>query len=173
MERASESGQLGQRGRGRYGSRAVAALVALLLNGALVFLFTRLGGVRTADAPTVEPILATLIVEPRRVHVVSPLAALVPHLIRPVLRPPDMPPDFRIDGPSEEPAPQKPSVPQLGTGSRSPPRVTDDTGEGAGITILHYVPAVYSATAAESYEHGTAALRVLVDEQGKPSQVRV
>jgi len=84
-----------------------------------------------------------------------------------------MPPDFRIDGPSEEPAPQKPSVPQLGTGSRSPPRVTDDTGEGAGITILHYVPAVYSATAAESYEHGTAALRVLVDEQGKPSQVRV
>ncbi len=173
MERAADSGQSGQRGRGRYGSRIVAALVALLLNGALVYLFTALGGVRTPEAPTVEPMLAALIVEPRRIHVVSPLAALAPHLVRPVFRPPKMPPDFRIDGPAEEPAPQKPSDPQLGTGSASSPRVTEDTGEGAGITILHYVPAVYSATAASSYEHGTVVLQVLVDQQGKPSQVHV
>lgn len=147
-------------------------LLALLLNGALVYLLASLGTSRSPEAPVGEPIVAHLILEPLRLHLDSRLPALTPRL-KPILRPADRPPDFPIETPVETPAPRVPSDPQMADGSPTAPRVTDEAGEGAGIKILHYVPGVYSVESAKSHEHGIVTLRVLVDEQGKPSQVQV
>jgi periplasmic protein TonB len=168
-------GQPRESGLKSYVSRGSAAILALVLHGAVVYLLAGyLGVVRIPQPPSVEPILASLIVQPRSVPATSRLPAMSPtDLIKPAYLPPDTPPNFRIDVPVEAPPAQKPSEPQLGDGSPSPRGLTDEPGEGTGIAVLHHVQPVYSAAAEKAYEHGTVELRVLVDEQGRPSEVRL
>jgi periplasmic protein TonB len=169
-------------GRTRYGSRSTAVLVALAFNCALVYLFTRW----TALFPVpqqqgVEPMLARLIDEPRGGRRQSDLPAINPRLSEPTIRLADTPPKIRIETPIEAPPLPTPSempaalpsgrkdVPAEG----SPRGIMGEPGEGAGTAILHQVPPVYSAAAAMAHEHGVVTLRVLVDEQGKPTLVRL
>src|SRR5690348_17038035 len=118
---STELGELSTRRRGRIG----AAFLALVLNGALVFLLASLGTPPAPlPGPTIEPIVAHLILEPLTLHIESTVPALTPRLIKPVLRLADKAPDFPIDAPQETPAPREHSDPQLSDGSPSSPRVT-------------------------------------------------
>ncbi len=155
-------------GPGRHGSRGGAAIIVLALHiGALVFLINTLGRVIIPESPTVAPMLVRLIDLPRAQHPEAEPPLLRPRFITLPVRPADTPPDVRIDIPVEvapTPAPTEISATLL-------PASMD--GEDAGLTTLHQVAPTYSEASVRAHEQGTVTLRVMVDAQGAPSQIRL
>ncbi len=159
--------------RGRSVWRTGWAVATLVLHGVLLYVLIReTGELRTPEERVVEPIFATLVAQPRTLPTTPQLPALRLQLTKAQVLTPDVPPDFRIDLPVE-PQPAAKTDPQLGNGSPSLPGVTDMSGDGATITVLRHVEPVYGAESVKDREHGAVALRVLVDEQGRPNEVRV
>jgi protein TonB len=166
-------GQHLRSGRRKYPRRASAAVITLILHGALVYLLWRqLGELQLPNPPNVEPLTATLIFQPRSLPTAPQLPAIKPEMIRLHAHVPDTPPDFRIEVPTEALPPQN-SVPELGNGSPSPRAPTNELGEGAGIAVLRHVEPVYSVASVRAHERGTVAVRVLVDEEGRPRHVEL
>ena len=160
-------------GRRRYLSRTSAAVVVLILHGALVYLLARqLGVLQLPTSPNVEPLLVTLTFQARSLPVAPQLTAMTPEMVRLHAHLPDTPPDFRIEVPTEALSPQN-SVPELGNGASSSSGPTADPEDGAAIVVLRHVEPVYSSASVKAHEHGIVAVQVLVDEQGRPDQVEL
>jgi periplasmic protein TonB len=161
-------------GRRRYLSRTSAAVVALILHGALVYLLaSQLGVLRLPTPPNVEPLLVTLMFQPRSLPAAPQLTAMQPEMARLHSHLPDTPPDFRIEVPTEALPPQN-SLPELGNGAPStdgPP--TAGSEGGASVFVVRHVEPVYSSASAQAHEQGIVAVRVLVDEQGRPKHVEL
>jgi TonB family protein len=163
-------------------SRSGAAALALAINAAFLCFLLGWWGHAANRQPDVAPILALLIDRPRGLHMESSVEAIQPHLFEPH-RVPDTQPNIRVDVPFEAPPMPEPSEIQAVTapgikeqpGEGSPRGETDEPGLGAdnGITVLHYVSAAYSPSSFAAHERGVVALRVLVDEQGKPTEIRL
>lgn len=168
------SGQALGSGRRRYLSRASAAVVILILHGALVYLLaSQLGVLRLPNAPHVEPLLVTLMFQPRSLPAAPQLTAMQPEMARLRAHLPDTPPDLRIEVPTEAPPPQN-SLPELGNGAPSPDGPpTTEPESGASVFVLRHVEPVYSSASVQAHEHGIVAVQVLVDEQGRPNQVEL
>ena len=168
------SGQTLGSGRRRYLSRTSAAVAVLMLHGALVYLLARqLGVLQLPNPPNVEPLLVTLMFQPRTLPAAPQLAAMQPEMARLHSRLPDAPPDFRIEVPTEAQPPQN-SLPELGNGAPSPdgpPTTEPESGES--VFVLRHVEPVYSSASVRAHEHGIVAVQVLVDERGRPNQVEL
>ena len=165
----------------RRGSRPFVAGMVLALHAALlVLLLTAPSGV-TLPLITAPALLVSLIEQPHGRFEQADRPAINPHLLKRTFRPPDMPPDVRIEVPVETPPlPQPPVQASLSPGiAKEVPGegasrgITDDPGDGIGREIVHRVAPEYSAASAAAHEQGVVAMRVLVDEQGRPSQVRL
>jgi TonB family protein len=165
-----------------YPSRGGAGVLALIINAAFLCLLVGWWSHPATQQPDVEPILALMVDQPRGSHSESQMEAIQPHLFEPH-RVPDTPPNVRVDVPFEAPPMPEPSDIPAATapgikeqpGEGAPPGATDELGSGSGegIAVLHYVSAVYSQSSFAAHERGVVALRVLVDGQGKPAQVRL
>jgi len=165
-----------------YRSRGGAVALALIINAAFLCLLLGWWSHSTPQQPDVEPILTVLIDQPRGLQTESQVEAIQPHLLEPHHMP-DTPPNIRVDVPFEAPPMPEPSEIQAITapgikeqpGEGAPRGRMDEPGPGSGdgIAVLHYVPPVYSPSSYAAHEHGVVELRVLVDEQGKPKQVRL
>ena len=114
-------GQPRESGLKSYVSRGSVAILVLVLHGALVYLLAGyLGVVRIPQPPSAEPMLASLIVQPRSLPATSRLPAMSPtDLIKPAYLPPDTPPNFRIEVPVE--ARQRKSLPNRSWATALPP----------------------------------------------------
>lgn len=166
--------------RRRYGSRGTAALVAVLLDLAFIYLLSisfRL--IPDGESPAAASIVTRLIEQPRGRHSEAPLPSLNIHLSWPVVRVPDTPPNIRIDIPlapvqqhSEIQASSPPGSKQK-RGADPSHGIAEEPAEGAGAAVLHQVGPAYGAASVKSHEQGVVALRVLIDSQGKPMRVRL
>lgn len=168
--------------QGTYRSRGSVTLIVLALHiGVLLFLFDTLGRVFIPEPPAIAPMLVRFFDQPRGQHRDSDRLALRPRFIKPTALLADSPPKIRIDIPIETPPAPVPSEisASLLSGSKdvqgvgTPRGKTEGVDEGAGHAILHQVAPVYSAASAMAHEHGDVTLRVLVDAQGGPSQIRI
>ena len=167
---------------GRRGSRPLVAGIVLALHAALLlFFFVAPSGV-TPPLINAPAMMVSLIEQPRGRFEQADRPAINPHLLKRTLQPPDMPPEVRIEIPVETPPLPQPAVVQASLspgiskdvpGEGASRGITDDPGDGAGREIVHRVAPVYSKASAAAHEQGVVALRVLVDEQGRPSQVRL
>jgi hypothetical protein len=98
-------------GHTSYGSRGTAALLAIILNLAFLYLFAiALRFVLVPASPAVESMLTRLVDQPRGQYSESAVRAISVHLSRPALRVPDTPPAIRIEVPVEPPKVQQPSA---------------------------------------------------------------
>ena len=172
----------GDAGQDFYQSRGSAALIAVAVHIGLLLLFLgTVGRTFIREPPALEPMLARLIEQPRGQHQDSERLALRPRFIKPTLRLADTPPNLPSELPIEIPPAPTPSEmsASLPTGRKdvagegSPRGNTQGDEEGSGPAILHQVAPVYSAASVRAHEHGTVTLRVLVDAQGAPSQIRL
>ncbi len=172
----------GEARHGDYRSRGSAAAIALAVHIGLLLLFIgSVGRVFVPKPPAIEPMLVRLIDQPRGQHPDSDRLALRPRFVKPTTHLADMPPNVRIEIPVEiQPAPVPSDIAaSLPPGRKdvaadaSPRGSSEGMGEGAGPPVLHQVAPTYSAASVRAHEHGTVTLRVLVDAQGAPSQIRV
>ena len=168
--------------RERLGSRSTAAVIALVVTIAPLLLFS--GSLRPSppiESPAVQPLLVYFFDQPRGQHQQSHKMAIRPRLTKVTLRPPDTPPSVVIDVPVEVPPSPVPSTMSAGlppghknvAGDGSPRGNTEGPGEGAGPGVIHQVASVYPVASLRAHEQGIVALRVLVNSQGVPSQVRL
>lgn len=155
----------------RYRSRGGAAIIVLAVHiGALLFVINTVGRVYIPESPVSPPMLVRLVDQPRGPHQDSDPVALRPRFIKPTVRQADTPPNVRIDIPIEvPPAP----VPSEISAALLPESKDVEGNAGAGPAILHQVAPTYSQASVRAHEQGTVTLRVRVDAQGAPSQIRV
>jgi protein TonB len=168
--------------RSDYRSRGTAAVAAVAFHIAFIFLLTSpLRQELLPESAPIEPMLVKFVDRPRGQHQDSVRRAIAPRLSRPTVRLADTPPNVAIVIPVEIPPAPEPSVMLAGlppgsqdvVGAGSSSGSTEGAGEGSGPAIVHTVPPLYSAASARAHEHGTVAVRVLVDAQGAPSQIRL
>lgn len=167
--------------RRRLGSRGTAGLLAIALNvGFLYLLAVAFRLIPAPESPTVES-MTRLIDQPRGQYRAADLRALSIHLNRPALRMPDTPPNIPIDVPVETPMVQQRSAihAPLPPGTTEQPGAasshgrTEEPGVGEAAALVHEVGPVYGAASVQSHEQGVVALRVLVDEHGRATQVHL
>jgi protein TonB len=170
------------RARSDYRSRGIAAAAAIALQFAfLLLLALPLHRVQLVASPVLEPMQATLIDRPHARYLQSEQPAIAPRLSKPTVHLADTPPHVDIVIPIEIPPAPQPSSLLVGLppgthdvpGKGSSAGDATGAGDGSGPSIVHTVPPLYSADSAAAHEHGTVAVRVLVDAQGLPSQIRV
>jgi TonB family protein len=165
-----------------YRSRGTAAIIAVAFHIAFLFLLTvPLRTVFVTASPAVPPMLVTLIDRPRGQHQDSDRRALAPRLTKPTVRLANTPPNVDIAIPVDLLPPPQPSEMRAalpaGTkdvdGNGSSSGHTVGSGEGAGPTVVHQFPPVYSVASQRAHEQGTVTVRVLVDAHGVPSQIHL
>jgi TonB family protein len=168
--------------RRNYRSRGTAAIVAVAFHVAFLFLLTvPLRRVLVPASPAVPPMVVEFIDRPHGQHEDADRRALAPHLTKPTVRLANTPPNVDIAIPVDILPPSQPSAMRAalppGTkdvdGDGSPSGRTEGSGEGAGPTVVHQVPPVYSVASQRAHEQGTVIVRVFVDAHGVPSQIRL
>lgn len=163
-------------------SRARAAILVAAVHVLLAYFF--LGSTRaTPEAPSVTPIVVSLIYQPRRPIEVP--ATIYPKLVKVQIRPPPIP-DFRIDVPAEptpSPRADKPVVesPAVGLPDVAPPVAgspglrgsINQAGGPLTLNVIRYVAPEYSPGRAGVGEHGAILMALLVDSQGRVDKVKI
>jgi periplasmic protein TonB len=165
-----------------YRSRGTAAIIAVAFHIAFLFLLTLpLRRVPVAESPALPPLEVRFIDQPHGQHLVADRRAITPRLTKPTVRVPNTPPNVDIAIPVDILPPPQPSQMRaaLPPGIKdveadgSPSGRIEGSGEGAGPTVVHQVPPVYSVASQRAHEQGAVTVRVLVDAHGAPSQIRL
>jgi protein TonB len=165
-----------------YRSRGTAAIIAVAFHIAFLFVLTvPLRRVFVPASPAVPPMLVKFIDEPRGRHEDSDRRAIAPRLTKLTVRVANTPPNVDIAIPVDIlPPPQSSAMrAALPPGTKevvaegSASGRTEGSAAGAGPTVVHQVPPVYSVASQRAHEQGTVTVRVLVDAHGVPGEIRL
>lgn len=136
----------------------------------LVFLFITLSSTRvTTNAPSVEPIVVSLIDRPRRPPIPIAQITFKPKLVKIQISPPQAIPDYEIDVPTDLTPRETPMV----AGSGGPRGPIEQAGGPLTITVTHYVAPIYPFMAARTGEKGEITMALLVNARGNVDEVKI
>jgi len=141
-----------------------------------VYLLISLGSTRgrtdSAEVPSVEPMLVSLVDRPPRPR--SPMLGVTfkPKLVKIQISSPQQIPDIHIEVPAEPTPSVMPSLPAAG----APGPLSGPVGQVGGpltLTVIHYVAPIYPSKAAFAREHGHIAMALLVNAKGNVDEVKI
>ena len=141
----------------------------------LVYLIS-LGSTRnktdTAEVPSAEPMLVSLIDRPPRPR--SPILGVTfkPKLVKIQISSPQQIPDIHVEVPAEPTPSVMPSLPVAG----APGALSGPSGQVGGpltLTVIHYVAPNYPSKAAFAREHGHTAMALRVNAKGTVDEVKI
>ena len=157
-------------------SRASTAALVAAAHVLLVYLLISLGSTRDeadkTEAPSVEPIVVSLIDRPPRPR--SPILGVTfkPKLVKIQISSPQQIPDINIEVPAEPTPTVMPSLPVAGEpGSLSGP--IGVVGGPLTLAVIHFVAPNYPSKAVFAGEHGHISMALRVNAKGNVDEVKI